>query len=164
MQTADPNIKETPIDCPRCKTGKLENAATNFFLCSQCGDIYHKSTSLGLERLTVDSVNDLSSYPEVVVDPNPPFCDCRLRDYLETAFMSLGPSYCPKHNVISVGGMYEPKHIENIDKVAEYVIVHETLHWVLGKIFGEGASYWLDKDTVSKFLETCFLDHNEELK
>jgi hypothetical protein len=155
MQVASANIKEEPIDCPRCKTGKLEKATGVFFLCSRCGDIYRKSPTLGLERLTVDPVSDHSSYPEVVVNPDPPYCDCRLREYLKTSGSCIGPSYCPKHNIISVGGMYGPEDIENIDKVTVYVIVHETLHWVLGKIFGEPASYWLDSDTVSNFLETC---------
>jgi len=155
MQVNDSSINEEPIACPRCKTGKLENATGVFFLCSRCGDIYRKSSPLGWERLTVDPVSDLSSYPEVVVNPIP-YCDCQLREYLETRGSHIGPSYCPKHNVISVGGMYGPEDIKNIDKVAVYVLVHETLHWLLGRIFGEPASYWLDTDTVSKLLETVF--------
>jgi hypothetical protein len=156
MQVAYHDIKDEPIACPRCKTGKLENATGVFFMCSRCGDIYHKSPALGWERLTVDPVSDLSSYPEVVVNPAPPYCDCQLREYLETRGSHIGPSYCPKHNVISVGGMYDQKDLQNIDKVTVNVIVHETLHWILGRIFGEPASYWLDSDTVSKFLETVF--------
>ena len=125
-----------------------------WFLCSTCEDIYRMSPSSGLEKLTVDLVSDLSSYPEVVVDPDPPFCDCRLRDYLETMVYHMAPQYCHVHNVIALGGLYEQKDLEDIDVIVG-VITHETLHWVLGKIIGEPASHWLDTETVSDFLKTC---------
>lgn len=163
MRAVGANFKEIRLRCPRCKVGKLENPAGNFFLCSKCKEIYRKSPMLGLERLTVDPVSDLSSYPNVVVDPESPYCHCRLLEYLETAGTQLGPSYCSKHNIISIGGMYGSECIDSIDKVAEYIILHETIHWVLSKILGEPASDWLDNEGVSKFLEDCFL-YTEELK
>ena len=157
MQTSNPRIQEPQPACPRCKTGKLEYVPANFFLCSECGEIYRESPS-GFKRLTVDPVSDLSSYPEVVVDPYPPFCDCRLREYLEYFFFRVGAGYCPKHNVISVGAMYGPKNVERMDKITESLMLQETLHWLLGRTFGEPASYWLENETVSKLLEICFLE------
>jgi hypothetical protein len=53
---------------------------------------------------------------------------------------------------ISLGGMYEPKDLENIDKETEYVLLHESLHWVLGKFVCESASFWLDNENVSEFI------------
>jgi len=51
-------------------------------------------------------------------------------------------------------GMYEPKDLENIDKETEYVLLHESLHWVLGKFVCESASFWLDNENVSEFIHS----------
>jgi hypothetical protein len=133
-----------------------------WLFCPKCEDIYRTTPSSDLERLTVNPAVDLSAYPEVVVYPEPPYCDCRLREYLQTMCIDLGPSYCPRHNVISIGGLYEQQDLKNIDQTTINVIVHETLHWVLGKTYSEKASYWLDEDNVSNFLETFTLCGSEE--
>jgi hypothetical protein len=131
--------------------------SVNFwFLCPKCNDIYSMSRLSGLEKRTVEPATDLSQYPEVVIEAEPPFCDCEVRLYLETLGISVAPRYCEIHNVISLAALYSSKHVENIDKVAVELLVHESLHWLLGWFVCESASYWFDNHTVYEFLEDCY--------
>ena len=143
--------------CPHCKSGSLIRETKTYFSCSKCDSIYRDSTSKGLKRVNVDPVTDVSSYPEIILLAEPPYCDCELKEYLKTMVSHFGPNYCREHNVISLGGMYDPKNLENIDKETEYVLLHESLHWVLGKFVCEQASFWLDNESVSEFIDNYFL-------
>jgi hypothetical protein len=147
--------------CPRCSEIMDSDFRDHYFLCSKCEDVYRKSTSSGLEKITVEPAEDVSSYPEVVLMAHPPFCDCEIKEYFKSCISHLGPEYCEKHNVISVGGMFEPKHLENIDKIAIEIITHETLHWILGVTVGEPASHWLDQSSVQEALGD-FLNSDEK--
>ncbi len=144
--------------CPDCKSGSLIRETKVFFSCSKCDSIYRDSPSKGLKRINVDPVSDVSSYPEITFLAEPPYCDCELKEYLKTMVYNYGPKYCREHNVISLGGMYESKDLEIIDKETEYVLLHESLHWVLGKFVCESASFWLDNENVSEFIDDYLFD------
>jgi hypothetical protein len=114
--------------------------------CARCGSIYkHLSRSPGLERLNVEPVSDRSAYPEVIVQPIFPYCDCQVREYLENLVMEIGPRYCPKHNVIVLQGIYEPEDLKTIAEMVVYLVNHETLHWILCKRLSESVSKSFDR-------------------
>ena len=144
--------------CPHCKSGSLIRETKAYFSCSKCDSIYRDSPSEGLKRVNVDPTSDVSSYPEIILLAEPPYCDCELKEYLKTMIIDYGPRYCPEHNVISLAGMYDTKDLEKIDKETEYVLLHESLHWVLGKFVCELASFWLDNENVSDFIDGYFSD------
>lgn len=130
-----------------------------YFTCSNCGSIYRFSSSKGWIRLNVDPATDTSAYPEVTLIAKPPYCDCELKEYLESMFRRYGPEYCSVHNVIVVGGIFDTKNPpENIDEIAQYTLMHETLHWVLGNFVCEQASFWLDNESVTKFIDDYYFD------
>ena len=52
---------------------------------------------------------------------------------------------------------------ENIDEITQYTLMHETLHWVLGKFVGEEASYWLDNESVTRFIDEYYFDGKPEI-
>ncbi len=159
MESIEPKYQEEKqIICPHCKSGSLIRETKVYFSCSKCDSIYRNSLSRGLDRLNVDPVSNVSSYPEIILLAEPPYCDCELKEYLKTMIIDFGPHYCPEHNVISLGGRYGSDDLENIDKVTEYVLFHESLHWVLGKFVCEQASFWLDDEGVSEFIDNYFFD------
>ncbi|MGO8805236.1 MAG: hypothetical protein ACLQO7_01340 [Candidatus Bathyarchaeia archaeon] len=159
MQSIRPKQQEEKHRmCPHCKSGSLIRETKVYFSCSKCVSIYRDSPFNGLKRVNVDPVSDVSSYPEITLLAEPPYCDCELKEYLKTMMYNYGPKYCQKHNVISLGGTYEPKDLENIDKETKYVLLHETLHWVLGKFICESASFWLDNENVSEFIDDYLFD------
>jgi hypothetical protein len=146
------------VKCPVCETVMETDITVNkWFRCPKCDDLYYMSKQSRLEKRTVNPSTDLSQYPEVVVEARPPFCDCEVRLYLETLGIQVGPPrYCEIHNVISLAALYSPKDVENIDKAAVAVLIHESLHWLLGWFVCKSASYWLDNHTVYEFLEDCY--------
>ena len=159
MQSIKPNQHEEKNKiCPHCKSGSLVRETRVYFSCSKCGSIYYNSPSEGLKRVNVDPTSDVSTYPEITLLAEPPYCDCELKEYLKTLVYQYGPRYCPKHNIISLAGMYSPKNLEKIDKATECVILHESLHWVLGKFVCEQASFWLDNKNVSDLIDEYFSD------
>lgn len=89
-----------------------------------------------LEVMKTTPVNDRSSYPDVTLEADDPYCDC-----WDPHKMSYGPHYCPKHNVIIIQPLMIPKDPETIT----YIINHETLHWLLCRDVSESASDGLDK-------------------
>lgn len=94
----------------------------------------------------VDYKDKKAEYPEVTIDASGVFCDCRLREYLETSIMSqFGPHYCLLHNAIVVEGIFEPKDLATIEELTLYIINHETTHWLLCREFDESVSDKLDK-------------------
>jgi len=86
----------------------------------------------------------LSNYPEVIVNPSLPYCDCRQKEFDEYGGFCVGPSYCPKHNVIIVENLFmfkdETKEFEEMIEI----INHETIHWILCKEFSESVSLKFD--------------------
>lgn len=136
------------LDCPHCKDGKLRCVGNECMLlcCSSCESVFQQSsTSSSLKRLNVEPVSDLSPYPEVTLISETPYCDCVLKEYLETFSLHIGPAYCPKHNVIIVHLLLEPEQIERIEEVTIEIINHETLHWILCRDVGNNVSHDLDK-------------------
>ncbi len=95
-------------------------------------------------------------YPEVITDPAPPYCDCREKEYAEYGSFEVGPHYCPKHNVIVMENLFLPKDPEDTFQSVIEIVNHETLHWIVGKILGDPASFGLDEPRVFDFIENCF--------
>jgi len=145
MHAKTSKCKNQLVTCPYCRRGKLSQFG-HFYDCPLCGSIYRQFSNFpGLERLNVNPVSNISSYPEVIIDPETPYCDCRVKEYLKTAAIDIGPQYCPRHNVIVVEGLFDSKDLEKIAEVTVFVINHETLHWILCKNFDESTSLNLDK-------------------
>jgi hypothetical protein len=142
--------------CPQCNKIMDSDFRGKYFLCSKCQDVYLASEPSGLEKITVEPAEDLSSYPEVTLIAHPPFCDCELKEYIKTLISSVGPEYCPRHNIITLGGICSPKEIQNFEKKIEFILIHETLHWLCGKFLGESASFWPDINSVYESLEDFF--------
>ena len=136
--------------CPQCHVGTLEPHRDLLF-CEQCGSLYqHPSVTAALfsklRKQYVEPVSDLSDYPTVAVKYES-HCDCNLREAIERpGGGQFGPHYCPKHNVIFLETFFlDSEEQKSIPEVIVQVIVHETLHWVLCKDFGESVSAGLDE-------------------
>ena len=86
----------------------------------------------------------LLPYPEVIIDPAPPYCDCRKKEVAEYGSFDVGPHYCPKHNVIIMENLFLPKIPEVTFQLVIEIVNHETMHWIVGNFFGEQASLGLD--------------------
>lgn len=79
-------------------------------------------------------------YPEVIIDPFSPYCDCREKEFRKYAIIGYGPHYCPKHNVIILECFFLPKDPEEIFEIAIEIVNHETMHWIFCKVFSESIS------------------------
>jgi hypothetical protein len=148
MKNATSMCKKAVVkECPHCKGGELVRCGGQIVYCASCESIYrHMPTSTALQRLNVEPVSDRSAYPEVIVQPTFPYCDCQVREYIENpGVMSIGPRYCPEHNVIALQSIFEPEDLETIAETAAYLINHETLHWILCRHPSESVSKSLDR-------------------
>lgn len=94
----------------------------------------------------------LLPYPEVIIHSAPPYCDCRQKEYGKYASFIFSLHYCAEHNVIVMELPFFPKD-EDIFQITIQIIDHETLHWILEKIFGEPVSLALDNSSVLNFIQ-----------
>ena len=113
---------------------------------------------MGVDKVSIEGIGKginpkLIEYPRVIVDPFSPYCDCKEKEYQNYGATAIGPHYCPKHNVIILEGIYSQQEIEEISFLAVEILIHETMHWILGKIFGEPVSYDFDNEKICEFIE-----------
>lgn len=149
MVGASQNSGDQSLTCPHCNGEELSWCGRYLLYCPRCESIFGKQASSGLERLNVEPVRDLTSYPEVIVEPTLPYCDCQFRELIETAGTGIGPHFCSRHNAIVLQGLYGAEDLEALAESAIYIINHETIHWILSKDFGESTSSSLDNVPVS---------------
>jgi len=72
--------------------------------------------------------NCFFSYPEVIIDPAPLYCNCREKEYAEYGSFNVRPRYCPKHNVIIMENLFLPKNSDDSFQSIIEIVNHETLH------------------------------------
>jgi len=106
-----------------------------------------------LNKISATELRICLPYSEVIVDPASPYCDCREKECAEYSISEFGSHYCRKHNVIVMENPFLPKNPEDVFQITIQIISHETLHWLVGKIFGESASFVFDNSLVFDFIE-----------
>ena len=84
------------------------------------------------------------AYPIVIVDPSPPYCDCRQKEYEMYGGFCSGCCYCPEHNVIIMENLFMSKDPTVRFEETIEIIDHETMHWIFCKDFSKSISLKFD--------------------